>query len=175
MAKKDSVKKTLESISSGDARGLRKHINEVLVQKVRKALDKKEKELAKNLIESVSLYEESDDKSVLSTIKKVLKSKDEFAVDPGAEYLARIPSKTAGEFYHVGVVLEPEGSKSVWKVYDQSITNQGSKTQKLAKVIKSGSFDDSNASEKAKNLEKVLQDAAKGVASGNYDSQEKSF
>jgi dihydroxyacetone kinase len=59
MAKKDSVKKAIESIYSGDARGLRKHINEVLVQKVRKALDKKEKELAKNLIESIDLRNEA--------------------------------------------------------------------------------------------------------------------
>ena len=51
MAKKKSVKKAIEAIDSGDARGLRKHINEALVEKVKKALEQKEKELAKNLIE----------------------------------------------------------------------------------------------------------------------------
>lgn len=52
MTKKLAVKKAIEAIDSGDARGLRNRINEALVQKVRKALDKKEKEIAKNLIES---------------------------------------------------------------------------------------------------------------------------
>lgn len=53
MSKKNNVKKAIESIVSGNARGLRKHVNEALVEKVKKALDKKEKELAKNLIETI--------------------------------------------------------------------------------------------------------------------------
>ena len=52
MSKKIAVKKAIEAIDSGDARGLRKHINEALVNKVRKALNKKEKQIARNLIES---------------------------------------------------------------------------------------------------------------------------
>lgn len=54
MSKKRSVKKAIESISSGDARGLRYHINEALVEKVKKALNNKEKQIAKNLIESAT-------------------------------------------------------------------------------------------------------------------------
>jgi hypothetical protein len=53
MSKKTSIKKAIESISSGDARGLRKHINEALVEKVKKALDNREKQLAKNLIQDL--------------------------------------------------------------------------------------------------------------------------
>lgn len=52
MSKKQSVRKAINAISSGDARGLRNHINEALVEKVRKALDKKEKQIAKKLIEA---------------------------------------------------------------------------------------------------------------------------
>lgn len=51
MSKKEEVKKAVESISKGDAVGLKKHINEVLMKKVRKALNEKEKQIAKNLIE----------------------------------------------------------------------------------------------------------------------------
>jgi geranylgeranyl pyrophosphate synthase len=53
MSKKNNVKKAIESIVSGDARGLRKHVSEALVDKVKKALDKKEQELAKNLIQNI--------------------------------------------------------------------------------------------------------------------------
>lgn len=179
MTKKLAVKKAIEAIDSGDARGLRRHINEALVTKVRKALDKKEKVIARNLIETAtktSLHEESSsDTSVLSSIKKVLKSKDQYVVDPGAEYLARIASKTKGQFYHVGLNLVTDANKSVWIVYDQSITVQGSKTQKLAKPLKSTAFDSKNPEEKTKNLEKLLQDVVKGISSGQYDSQEPSF
>ena len=57
MTKKTSVKKAIDAISSGDARGLRKYVNEALVEKVRKALDKKEKEIARSLIESAVIKE----------------------------------------------------------------------------------------------------------------------
>ena len=75
MAKKDSVKKAIESIYSGDARGLRKHINEALVEKVRKALDKKEKLLAKSLINSTySLQEDMEDPKVIKQLKGAAKN-----------------------------------------------------------------------------------------------------
>ena len=57
MTKKIAVKKAIEAIDSGDARGLRKHINEALVNKVRKALNKKEKQIARSLIEYTILKE----------------------------------------------------------------------------------------------------------------------
>jgi hypothetical protein len=72
MAKNKSIKKAVEAIDSGDARGLRKHINEALVDKVKKALDKKEKQLAKNLIESatkVSLQEADVLKGSTTSVK----------------------------------------------------------------------------------------------------------
>jgi len=54
MSNKTFIKKAIEAIDSGDARGLRKHVNEALVLKVRKALDIKEKKIAKSLIESAT-------------------------------------------------------------------------------------------------------------------------
>jgi len=51
MSKKNSVKNAIKAISSGNARGIRKHIKEALFDKVKKALNKKEKQIAKNLIE----------------------------------------------------------------------------------------------------------------------------
>ena len=51
---KNTVKKAIESIASGDVRGLRKNIQEALVSKVRKALDIKEKKIAKGLIEAAT-------------------------------------------------------------------------------------------------------------------------
>lgn len=51
---KNTVKKAIESISSGDVRGLRKNIQEALVSKVRKALEQKEKNVAKTLIDKTS-------------------------------------------------------------------------------------------------------------------------
>ena len=171
---KNNVKKAIESIASGDVRGLRKNIQEALVSKVRKALDTKEKRIAKNLIENVaktSLTESSsDDKAILSTLKKALKSKDEFALYDD-EYLARVPSKTKGEYYHISAVLVSDKIKSVWKIYDQSIGHQGPSTQTIAKTVTSGVFDTGNSSEKIKALEKVLQGVARDVAAGKYGSQ----
>ena len=51
---KNTVKKAIESVTSGDVRGLRKHINEALAAKARKAIDTKEKKIAKSLIESAT-------------------------------------------------------------------------------------------------------------------------
>jgi hypothetical protein len=73
MSKKTSIKKAIESISSGDARGLRKHINEALVSKVRKALDTKEKEIARNLIES-STKTPLKEAKLQSTEKSIVKN-----------------------------------------------------------------------------------------------------
>lgn len=53
MSKNKNVAKAIEAIRNNDAVTLRKSIKEALVDKVRKALDKKEKEVAKNLIESI--------------------------------------------------------------------------------------------------------------------------
>lgn len=76
MTKKLAVKKAIEAIDSGDARGLRKHINEALVTKVRKALDAKEKEIAKTLIESATKrsIQEAENLNLKSTGKNILKS-----------------------------------------------------------------------------------------------------
>ena len=60
---KNTVKKAIESVASGDVRGLKKNIQEALVSKVRKALDIKEKKIAKGLIEAAtntSLREDSN-------------------------------------------------------------------------------------------------------------------
>jgi hypothetical protein len=47
---KNLVRKALESISSGNASGLKKNIKEALLLKVRKALNLKEKELATKIL-----------------------------------------------------------------------------------------------------------------------------
>lgn len=49
-----NVKNAIKSISKGDVRGLRKNIQEALVEKVRKALTNKEKQIAKSLIEAAT-------------------------------------------------------------------------------------------------------------------------
>lgn len=46
------IRQGLTHISKGNATGLKKHIREALLSKVRKALEKREKQIAKNLIES---------------------------------------------------------------------------------------------------------------------------
>jgi hypothetical protein len=51
---KKNVKKAIESVASGDVRGLKKNIQDALVSKVRKALDIKEKKIAKGLIEDAT-------------------------------------------------------------------------------------------------------------------------
>lgn len=53
MSKNKNVKKAIEAIQNNDAVSLRKSIKEALVAKVRKALDKKEKQIARNLIEDI--------------------------------------------------------------------------------------------------------------------------
>lgn len=54
MAKKNNVKKAVESIVSGDARALRRHIKEALLEKVKRAINIKEKALAKTFLKNVS-------------------------------------------------------------------------------------------------------------------------
>lgn len=54
MSNKDNIKKAVESIVSGDARSLRKHIKEALLAKVKKAVDLKEKALAKTFLKNIS-------------------------------------------------------------------------------------------------------------------------
>lgn len=49
-----NVKSAIDSINKGDVRGLRKSIQEALVNKVRKALEEKEKKIAKSLIETAT-------------------------------------------------------------------------------------------------------------------------
>ena len=51
---KTLIRKALESISNGNATALKKNIKEALLSKVRKALNKKEKEIAKNLIDNAT-------------------------------------------------------------------------------------------------------------------------
>lgn len=103
MSKKNNVKKAIESIVSGNARGLRKHVNEALVEKVKKALDKKEKELAKNLIESathISIKEDYKDsvkvaKTELARIEKNVTSNKKEAASAAKNLLDavnKIPS-----------------------------------------------------------------------------------
>ena len=53
MSKKDTVKKAIEAIQSNDAVTLRKSIKEALVHKVRKALEKKEKQVAKTFLDDL--------------------------------------------------------------------------------------------------------------------------
>jgi hypothetical protein len=53
MAKnKKPVKNAIESAQNGDAVSLRKHIKEALYQKIKTALAKKEKEIAKSFLNS---------------------------------------------------------------------------------------------------------------------------
>jgi ribosomal protein S20 len=51
---KTLIRKALESISSGNATGLKNNIREALFSKVRRALAIKEKEIAKNLIDNAT-------------------------------------------------------------------------------------------------------------------------
>jgi type III secretory pathway component EscV len=48
---KSLIRKALESISNGNATALKNNIREALLSKVRRALNEKEKEVAKNLID----------------------------------------------------------------------------------------------------------------------------
>lgn len=50
MSKKNAVRDAVESIKKGDAVSLRKNIKEALYQKIRTALAKKEKDIAKNFL-----------------------------------------------------------------------------------------------------------------------------
>lgn len=54
MTKNKSVEKAIESIDNNDAVSLRKNIKEALVDKVRKALEKKEKDIAKNFLNNIT-------------------------------------------------------------------------------------------------------------------------
>jgi DNA-directed RNA polymerase specialized sigma subunit len=47
---KSFIRKALESISNGNATALKKNIKEALLSKVRRALDEREKKIAKSLI-----------------------------------------------------------------------------------------------------------------------------
>ena len=67
---KNTVKKAIESIASGDVRGLRKNIQEALVSKVRKALDIKEKKIAKGLIEAATKTSLREDYKDLAKVAK---------------------------------------------------------------------------------------------------------
>lgn len=51
---KSLIRKALTAINAGNATALKKNIKEALLSKVRKALDKKEQELAKNIIDSTT-------------------------------------------------------------------------------------------------------------------------
>lgn len=75
---KSSIRKALESISGGNASGLKKHIREALYSKVKRALRREEKKVAKSLIESTVLKENS-----FNSVSKnfVLKTADEDAKD----------------------------------------------------------------------------------------------
>lgn len=79
--KNKHVKKAIDSISTGDVRGLRKNVHEALVTKVRASLDKREKQIAKSFIVSINegaydsggLVEASrmTNKEKFSTLKKI--------------------------------------------------------------------------------------------------------
>lgn len=51
---KSLIRKALESISKGNATGLKNNIKEALLLKVRKALNVREKQIAKNLVDSTT-------------------------------------------------------------------------------------------------------------------------
>lgn len=51
---KSLIRKALESISAGNATALKNNIKEALLSKVRRALDEKEKELAKTIIKDTA-------------------------------------------------------------------------------------------------------------------------
>lgn len=51
---KSLIRKALTAINSGNASALKKNIKEALLSKVRKALDKREKQLAQNIIDSTT-------------------------------------------------------------------------------------------------------------------------
>lgn len=53
MSKKNAVRNAVESIKKGDAVSLRKSIKEALHQKIRTALAKKEKEIAKTFLDDL--------------------------------------------------------------------------------------------------------------------------
>lgn len=51
---KTLIRKALTAINAGNATALKKNIKEALLSKVRRALDKKEHELAKKIIDSTT-------------------------------------------------------------------------------------------------------------------------
>lgn len=119
------------------------------------------------------------DRLVVASIKRILKTTDVTVIYNNTEYLARIGSKEQGEFYHLGIVLEPSSKrlgKLNWAVYDQTISDQDpNSNQRLAAPLFSLPFDQGDIALSVRKLQEVLQIAAKGVASGSYASQEPSF
>jgi hypothetical protein len=107
MTKKTSIKKAIESISSGDARGLRKHINEALVEKVKKALDNREKQLARNLIESIDTQHDVQE-ATLSPDQVKKKMAEIKAIDATLDKLFQTDIKAYGAALKKAVKLSDE-------------------------------------------------------------------
>lgn len=127
--------------------------------------------------ESITLSQ--TDRLVVAAIRRILRTTDVTVIYNNTEYLARIPSKDQGNFYHLGVILEPSNKrlgKLNWVVYDQTISDQDPNSgQKLAAPVQSLPFDQGDIALSVRKLQEVLQLAAKGVASGSYASQAPSF
>ena len=178
---KTLIRKALESISNGNATALKKNIKEALLYKVRRALNAREKELAKTIVSSTiseAFVPTQTDKQVITLTKRILKTSDVTVVYNNTEYLARIPSSN-GKLQHLGIILEPSDSrlgKMNWVVYDQSISDQDpSSKQKLAAKIASVPFDQGDIATSIRKLQELLARAAKTVVSGGYAAQEPSF
>lgn len=169
---KNTVKKAIESVASGDVRGLRKHINEALVNKVRKALDIKEKKIAKGLIEAAtntSLREDSnaltDQSKVTQLIKSELKVKsvevDEYTSSgkPVVEFTAKFKTKDK-DYNTLFVVCHEEPSK---KSSGKNIWFIRLDTGDDASYIKSDEFTPGDSSKSLSSLKAALGKASSSI------------
>jgi Asp-tRNA(Asn)/Glu-tRNA(Gln) amidotransferase B subunit len=103
---KTHIRKALESISNGNAKGLKSHIREALFSKIKYALAAKEKQIAKNLIESTNISEDYRPlvkvaKSHLAHIEKSVSSNKKEAanaakdlVNSVTKLISKVPKKS---------------------------------------------------------------------------------
>ena len=128
---------------------------------------------------SESLTLSQTDRLVVASVKRLLKTTDVHVIYNNTEYLARVPSSTKGEFYHIGISLEPSQKrlgKQNWVAYDQTISDQDPNSgQKLAAPDFSLPFDQGDIQVSLRKLQELLAHVARNVAAGSYASQEPSF
>lgn len=101
------VENAIESAQKGDAISLRKHIKEALQQKIKTALAKKEKELSKNLIESIDTQHDVQE-ATLSPDQVKKKMAEIKAIDATLDKLFQTDIKAYGAALKKAVKLSDE-------------------------------------------------------------------